>query len=70
MVTALLASVSRAWTVADTVASIVLFVWFTVAMVFMFAFCGRRSMPLVGAIGAVGAILIALLILWATAAQP
>lgn len=70
MVSALLASASGAWTVADTVASTVLFVWFAFAMVFMFACCGRRSMPLVGAIGFVGAILIALLILWATAAQP
>lgn len=70
MVTALLASVSGAWTVADTVASTVLFLWFTVAMVFMFAHGGRRSMPLVAAIGIVGAILLSMLILWATAAQP
>ena len=55
---------------ADSIGATVFFVWFVCAMVLMFAAAGRRSMPLVGAIGFVGAICIALLILWATAAQP
>jgi hypothetical protein len=55
---------------ADSVGATVFFVWFVLALVLMFAAAGRRSMPLVGAIGFVGAICVALLILWATAGQP
>jgi fumarate reductase subunit C len=55
---------------ADSVGAAVFFVWFVLALVLMFAAAGRRSMPLVRAIGFVGAICVALLILWATAAQP
>jgi len=57
-------------TAVDTVAATVFFVWFVCAMVFMFAAAGRRSMPLVAAIGFVGAICVALLSLWAMAARP
>lgn len=43
-----------------------LFVWFCVALVFMFAAMPRWGMPLVGAVGMVGAILIALFLAWLT----
>lgn len=62
-------SLSR-WPVADAVGAGVFFVWFVACLVFMVAATGPDSMPLVGAIGFVGAICLALLILWATAARP
>lgn len=62
-------SLSR-WPTGDAVGAGVFFAWFVAAPVFMFAAEGRQSMPLVGAIGFVGAICVALLILWATAARP
>ncbi|MBL9002887.1 MAG: hypothetical protein JNJ46_01505 [Myxococcales bacterium] len=44
-----------------------LFVWFCVALVFMFAALPRWGMPFVGAIGMTGAIVLALLCAWLTA---
>ena len=70
MATALSARTVSPSAAVDPVAATVFFVWFVCAMVFMFAAAGRRSMPLVAAIGFVGAICVALLILWAAAAKP
>lgn len=64
MATALLAAVFAA-PVADIVVGSVLFIWFCVALVMMFA-SGRLAMPLVAALGWLGAILLALAFLWRT----
>ena len=61
-------SLSR-WPAADAVGAGVIFVWVSAALVFIFAAGGRRSMPLVGALGFVGAVSLALWILWPTVAR-
>lgn len=58
------------WPAADAVGVGVFSVWISAALVFMFAAGGRRSMPLVGALGFVAAMGLALWILWATAGRP
>ncbi|PSM31594.1 hypothetical protein [Haliangium sp. UPWRP_2] len=64
MAIALLASVSH---IANLAVGAVLFVWFCVALVFMFAALPRWGMPVVGAIGMVGAVVLALVCVWLTA---
>lgn len=64
MANALPVSVSH---IACLAGGAVLFVWFCVALVFMFAALPRWGMPLVGAIGMVGAVVLALVCVWLTA---
>ena len=58
---------SASWSGLDALLCGGLFVWFCVALVFMFAAFPRWGMPLVGAIGMVGAVVLALVCVWLTA---
>lgn len=61
-----LAAPAASWSVAHLFIGGGLFVWFCVALVLMFAAKPQWGMPLVGAVGMVGAILLALFLAWLT----
>lgn len=67
MSAALAVTVPASWSGMDALVCGGLFVWFCVALVFMFAALPRWGMPFVGAVGMTGAIVLALLCAWLTA---